>query len=859
MSREKMLELSGQMETQNNLTEAFKYALIAQRMDPSNPEIQERCRRLHEKIQKFSEEINSTENKVKTTMKYLKDDTADEDKRTTAAKNLIALVRDSSSRKLFIENNGFELLITLMKDTKVCHDIRVTMVRVLAQLVESNVETAQLVYSKIGIPAIIEFMAEQHDDESLIASQSVIQGLLTQFSSYNPKDKKKLDKEKAKKYEQYIDSLMSSIVERINFRMMSPKCRDCLLDTLMVNIDAEAIDWGKKLINGKGFHKLLEVASELIEVFHESSIPITNDTKMHVAMVLEKVYSCMDSDQAREEYRSKTMKFINDLLKDPDSESNIRAASIITTLLNGPIDVGNYCLSQTGIIDMLLQMAKSENVVEQCVASEALIAASTKKDKNQSIAPQGIGILQSLFTVDNPKVKVRALVGLCKLGSVGGSDASHKTLSNESTFELYRTCCEVLTDKNKVEEKEVKKLAAEGLAYLTLNADVKEWLIKDLDTLDRLIEIGKSGELSSFFGVVMTFVNLTNSYDKQEVLPEMVQLAEFAKQHVPQAHKFDASDYVEKRCNVLGNHHITTALVALSRISAKNSREMISRVFNAICERVNLRGIVVQDGGVRVLIDLCLRNNTDVGKRLAAQAISRIAITNDPTLVFPGERALEVVGPIMELLHPDCAALQNFEALMALTNLAQMSVPVRNRILKDCGFSRIENYIYEDHVMLKRSATQCIANLILAQEVRKLFEGDNDRVKYFVILTADEDQDTASAAALALVLLTSISTKSCQKILECKDWHTNLLHLVTCKELQERGLIIVLNMLMSKGDAGKEVLNYPMLELVIALTEQDDPTMKIKRVAQEIVKYAEEFKLIQNVKQLNLNDNLTAK
>ena len=32
------------------------------------------------------------------------------------------------------------------------------------------------------------------------------------------------------------------------------------------------------------------------------------------------------------------------------------------------------------------------------------------------------------------------------------------------------------------------------------------------------------------------FVNLTNSYDKQEIAPEMIELAKYAKQHVPEQH-----------------------------------------------------------------------------------------------------------------------------------------------------------------------------------------------------------------------------------------------------------------------------------------------------------------------------------
>lgn len=52
------------------------------------------------------------------------------------------------------------------------------------------------------------------------------------------------------------------------------------------------------------------------------------------------------------------------------------------------------------------------------------------------------------------------------------------------------------------------------------------------------------------YGVVTTLVNLTNSYDKQEVIPEMVELAKFAKQHIPEEHELDDEDFVIKRQEV---------------------------------------------------------------------------------------------------------------------------------------------------------------------------------------------------------------------------------------------------------------------------------------------------------------------
>jgi hypothetical protein len=38
------------------------------------------------------------------------------------------------------------------------------------------------------------------------------------------------------------------------------------------------------------------------------------------------------------------------------------------------------------------------------------------------------------------------------------------------------------------------------------------------------------------YACVTVLVNLTNSYDVQDLPPEMVELAKFAKQHVPEEH-----------------------------------------------------------------------------------------------------------------------------------------------------------------------------------------------------------------------------------------------------------------------------------------------------------------------------------
>jgi protein unc-45 len=136
---------------------------------------------------------------------------------------------------------------------------------------------------------------------------------------------------------------------------------------------------------------------------------------------------------------------------------------------------------------------------------------------------------------------------------------------------------------------------------------------------------------------VTVLVNLVNAYDKQELVPEMVELAKFAKHHIPEEHELDDPDFVAKRIEVLAKEGVTSALVALARTDSHNCRELIGRVFNAICSMQEQRGIVSQQGGVKALLALAV-DGTDKGKRQAAQALARIGITINPEVAFSGQR-----------------------------------------------------------------------------------------------------------------------------------------------------------------------------------------------------------------------------
>jgi len=505
----------------------------------------------------------------------------------------------------------------------------------------------------------------------------------------------------------------------------------------------------------------------------------------------------------------------------------------------------------------MLTMAKTDDYVQQLAAVEAIIAAIQKKKDSNSIVNSGVDILKQLYQSKDDHIKVRALVGLCKLGASAGHDASMRPFADGSTTKLAEACRRFLINPGK--DRDLRKWAADGLSFLTLDADVKEKLVDDEAAVKSLIELAKADKSQDCaYGVVTIFVNCTNSFEKKEIDPEMIELAKFAKHHIPEEHELDDPDFIDKRIFQLANYGMTSALVALSKTESKNLKELISRVLNAICKFSELRGLVVQQGGSKILCQMAV-DGTEKGMRNSAQALSRIGITQDPSIAFPGNRSCDIVRPLCNLLNIEYSGIENFEALMALGNLAGMNEPTRKRILKESDFvTAIENYMFEDHQMIRRAAVQAFCNLCISPLQVKRCEGKNDKVKYAVLLCGDdEDMEVVKAASGGLAMLTAQSKKCCEKVFDSIQWLECLLNLLANQdyEIVIRGVTVAKNLVTVGGEAiAEKVLATEVMEVLQALimkanldegSYEPNPTLKrIKQVANEALAVAHKMKLI---------------
>ncbi|KAJ1805048.1 SWI5-dependent HO expression protein 4, partial [Coemansia sp. RSA 2599] len=217
-----------------------------------------------------------------------------------------------------------------------------------------------------------------------------------------------------------------------------------------------------------------------------------------------------------------------------------------------------------------------------------------------------------------------------------------------------------------------------------------------------------------------------------------------------EADKYDSSEHVSKRSVAVCKAGCLSMLVAAvqpARRPSDNLKDAVAEIMVSLATTQALRGLIVQQGGVRALLGLltadapkAAKDDSDKGDdgkqstkmpqalrqqrdKNAAFALAKIAISVPPHLAFQDPR--EIVRLLLSLLAEETetqALLMKFEALLALTNFASAQPgsahDVRGYMANDLGgISLIEMVVLSDHVLVRRAATELICNLVYEPSV----------------------------------------------------------------------------------------------------------------------------------------------
>ncbi|XP_014933960.1 protein unc-45 homolog B [Acinonyx jubatus] len=828
------------LEHLGKLDQAFKDVQRCATLEPRNQNFQETLRRLNTSIQEKLRVQFSTDSRVQKMFEILLDENSEADKLEKAANNLIVLGCEEAGAERIFQNNGVALLLQLV-DTK-RPELVLAAVRTLSGLCSGHRARATVILHAVRIDRICSLMAVENEEMSL-AVCNLLQAVIDSLSGEDKREHQGKEEALVLDTKKDLKQITNHLLDMLVSKKVSGQGRDQAMNLLNKNVprkDLAIHDNSRTLyVVDNGLRKILKVVGQVPDL--PSCLPLTDNTRMLASILINKLYDDLRCDPERDHFRKICEEYITSKFDPQDMDKNVIAIQTVSGILQGPFDLGNQLLGLKGVMEMMVALCGSEREVDQLVAVEALIHASTKLSRATFIITNGVSLLKEIYkTTKNEKIKIRTLVGLCKLGSAGGTDYGLRQFAAGSTEKLAKQCRKWLC--NASIDTRTRRWAVEGLAYLTLDADVKDDFVQDIPALQAMFELAKTTDKTILYSVATTLVNCTNSYDVKEVIPELVQLAKFSKQHVPEEHPKDKKDFIDMRVKRLLKAGVTSALACMvkadSAILTDQTKELLARVFLALCDNPKDRGTIVAQGGGKALLPLALEG-TDVGKVKAAHALAKIAAVSNPDIAFPGERVYEVVRPLVSLLDTQRDGLQNYEALLGLTNLSGRSDRLRQKIFKEKALPDIENYMFENHDQLRQAATECMCNMVLNKEVQERFLADgNDRLKLVVLLCGEDDEKVQNAAAGALAMLTAAHKKLCLKMTQVTTQWLEILQRLCLHDrlsVQHRGLVIAYNLLAADAELAKKLVESELLEIltVVGKQEPDEKRAEVVQTARE--------------------------
>ncbi len=194
-------------------------------------------------------------------------------------------------------------------------------------------------------------------------------------------------------------------------------------------------------------------------------------------------------------------------------------------------------------------------------------------------------------------------------------------------------------------------------------------------------------------------------------------------------------------------------LVRLLTFGSTQTRDCAARALRQMCVEESVRGSFIQQGGLKACSDLACAPSSAESKsvpqgspvtastqREAAHAIAKSLITTNPALL-QGHARLGVFQPLIRLAQDvDANNLQQFEALLALTNLVSLGEAEQEKFVREKGVHCVHYLMFSDHLMVRRAACEVFCNIATQEALLRLLR-DPEKLKLWIGLCEDWGND----------------------------------------------------------------------------------------------------------------------
>ena len=539
---------------------------------------------------------------------------------------------------------------------------------------------------------------------------------------------------------------------------------------------------------------------------------------------------------SRERGQSMLSKFITSRITRHTNDDLILAFSAAAAVFPLVPSVASELFLTEGFLPSLIPQLehKSKYMKVEQAALDMLSAACIDGGCREAIGKHCTSWLQGVLKAGKDQRSGQAAVILTKIHSATITTVSDKSSEEEKDSQYVSELVPRLRDMLIDGGDTAKQNSIEGLAYASMEPKVKEKLIKDKKFLRQLLDLPQKEPVNTTtaFGSLTLIDNLAryrpNLSEEQKRISQLKAYANASKTP-PQPDSLDDDAYVTDRCKALLEAGAVPFLVALNKntLPKQQSRTtlgLIANILLSLSKPSSSRGIIAQQGGVPLLLEIYKHNSearTDIPTpQIAAHALARILISVNPALVFGNSgspSSISALPPLLSLLRlPDPNTtdtprdlLPTFEGLLALTNLVSGPSPKLSEELIRSSFATVEDLLLSNNTAIQRAATELTCNLMTCPAgIEKFADGSKPAKRRLHVLLALADVDdvaTRRAAGGALAMVTEFEG-AVEGVLDRERGMEILLGL--CGDEDEgcvhRGVVCVRNVVLMGGELGKK-------------------------------------------------------
>lgn len=626
-----------------------------------------------------------------------------------------------------------------------------------------------------------------------------------------------------------VDGLVSILLdsftwENAEIKMASQKEILQLALTRLADIDENHLERAMKIIcrllavNASILHDAIG-ASALNMIFGALDIRSESIFRSYAVLAVAKLM-----ESAPEKTQNHLIEFITTKIVEPTMDELVTALCCAATAFPIAAEKAISLFLSPGFLPSLIPRieSKRDTFVDESML-ELLSASCIDKACRKEIASHCTDwLVTKSSSKKDEKIASLASLVLIKIKDKkesNGSGIAEEDCQNDVVVSRFQSLISAPNEKE-------RQNSAEGLAYLSLDPEVKEDLAHSPDFLKILVvSLSKFSSDSTFaFGALSIFSNLT-AYppvlsDKQK---KMLELRAYANASKPtNLSSKDDDNSVSVRCKAVMAAGLVPVLTMIYTKASYALLSLIAQILLSLSKAAENRGSLAQQGIIKLLVRAYERladesNNSDrkIAAQNAAQALARILISINPHHAFPRSAPVSsslAVRYLISLLHDDPYLeerdlLPTFEALLALTNLASTDDETRDIIMR-LSVAEVENLLLSSNVLVQRAATELICNLMASPSCVVKFAGGSkvaaNRIHMLLALADMDDLATRRAAAGALAMLSEWDAAA-EAIVSRDKGIAILLELCTesSEEMRYRGVACIHNIVFAAGKIGK--------------------------------------------------------